>query len=265
MGHLVGGNAPGLLDPANEHHNGLVVGLDPRMRIIVTAAFAVTVLSFARLDVLALALALAFGVMLLAHLPVMKTVRRVLAVDTFIIFMIAMLPFTVPGEPMFELFGMPASKEGFLQAVTIALKAGAIVVMAMALLSSMEAVTLARALRSLGMPERLVHLILFTVRYIDVLHLEYRRLRTAMKARGFQPKNSRHTYVTFGYLIGMMLLRALERSERILQAMKCRGFSGRFFLQTDWRLSAGDAVFCIVFAALLAGLIYLEVAGVVVF
>lgn len=265
MGHAVGGGAPGLLDPANQRREGLVSGLDPRVRIIIAAAFAVAVVSFSRLDVLALALAIAVGVMLLAHLPVARTVRRVVAMDAFIIFMIAMLPFTVPGEPVFEVFGMPASREGFLQALTIALKATAIVMMAMALLGSMEAVTLARALRSLGMPERLVHLILFTVRYIDVLHQEYRRLRTAMKARGFRPANSRHTYVSFGYLIGMMLVRALERSERILQAMKCRGFSGRFFLDDDWRLQAGDVAASFVFAALIAGLIYLEVTGVIVF
>lgn len=264
MGHLVGGRAPGLLDPANEQ-DGFVAGLDPRMRIIAAAAFAVAVVSFSRLDTLVLALAIAFGMMLIAHLPVAKTMRRVVAMDAFIIVMIAMLPFTVPGEPMFELFGMPASRQGFLKAITIALKAMAIVMMAMALLGSMEAVTLARALRSLGMPERLVHLILFTVRYIDVLHQEYRRLRIAMKARGFRPANSRHTYVSFGYLVGMMLVRALERSERILQAMKCRGFSGRFFLESDWHPGSRDAVFVIIFAALIAGLIYLEVAGVIVF
>ena len=264
MGHFVGGVAPGLLDPANEQ-KGVIAGLDPRMRVFATAAFAIAVVSFSRREVLALALVVAFGVMLLARLPIMKTVRRVAAMDAFIVFMIALLPFTVPGEPIFELFGMPASKEGFLAALAIALKAMAIVMMAMALLGSMEAVTLARALRSLGMPERLVHLILFTVRYIDVLHQEYRRLRTAMKARGFQPTNSRHTYVSFGYLIGMMLLRALERSERILQAMKCRGFSGRFFLQSDWRLSRGDFAFSVLFAALIAGLFFLEVAGVSVF
>jgi cobalt/nickel transport system permease protein len=265
MGHLVGGAPPGLLDPANENRRGLIARLDARVRIIGAAAFALAVVSLARLDVLTLALAIAFGVMLLAHLPIGRTVRRVVAMDTFIVFMIAMLPFTVPGEPVFELFGWPASREGFLQALTIGLKASAIVMMAMALLGSMEAVTLARALRSLRAPAGLVHLILFTVRYIDVLDQEYRRLRTAMKTRGFRPSNSRHTYVSFGYLIGMMLVRALERSERILQAMKCRGFSGRFHLETDGRLCAGDVAFSLILFGLIAGLIYLEAARVIVF
>lgn len=262
MGHFVGAGVPGLLDPTNENRRGLIARLDARVRIVAAAGFAVSVVSLASLDTLMLALAIAFGVMLLARLPVGRTIRRVAAMDAFIIFMIALLPFTVPGEPVFEAFGLPASREGFFKALSIALKATAIVMMAMALLGSMEAVTLARALRSLGAPERLVHLILFTVRYIDVLDQEYRRLRTAMKARGFRPANTRHTYVSFGYLIGMMLVRALERSERILQAMMCRGFSGRLFLETQFRLRSGDIAFSVIFTVLIAGLIYLEAARV---
>jgi len=134
------------------------------------------------------------------------------------------------------------------------LKASAIVMMAMALLGSMEAVTLARALRSLRAPAGLVHLILFTVRYIDVLDQEYRRLRTAMKTRGFRPSNSRHTYVSFGYLIGMMLVRALERSERILQAMKCRGFHGHYYLLDHFAMTPLDWAFAMGFGGLLLGL-----------
>ena len=48
-------------------------------------------------------------------------------------------------------------------------------------------------------------------------------------------------------------------------AMKCRGFSGRFHLETDWRLRAGDVAFSLIFLALIVGLIYLEVARVMVF
>ncbi|KAA5602164.1 cobalt ECF transporter T component CbiQ [Blastochloris sulfoviridis] len=260
MGHVVrAGAAAGLLDPATGH--GPIARRDARLRVVAEAAFAVTVVALARLDVLALALACAIAAMLLARLPVAQTLRRVAAMDTFIVVMIAMLPFTVPGTPAFELFDLVASWEGLAKAAAIALKANAVVLMAMALLSTLEPVTLARALRGLGMPERLVHLVLFTVRYVDVLDQEYRRLRTAMRARGFRPANSRHTYVSFGYLVGMMLVRALERSERILKAMKCRGFSGRLTLDARWEPGRGDVAFGAVFTGLILGLIVLEAQG----
>jgi cobalt/nickel transport system permease protein len=252
----------GLLDPAAGQ--GPIARRDARLRVMAAAAFAVTVVALARLDVLALALACALAALLLARLPVARTLRQVAAMDTFIIVMIAMLPFTTPGEVAFELFGLAASREGLARAAAIALKANAVVLMALALLSTLEPVTLARALHGLGMPERLVHLILFTVRYVDVLDREYHRLRTAMRARGFQPASSRHTYVSFGYLVGMMLVRALERSERILAAMKCRGFHGRLPLDAQWQTGRGDIAFGVMFAGLALGLIVLEAQGGIV-
>lgn len=263
MGRLIGEGAGGLLDAAGAGRGGVIAALDPRVRIVAAAAFAIAVASCTQFGALALALATAFVALLLARLPLGRTLRRLAALDAFIVVMIALLPFTVPGEPLFHAFGWPASREGFLKAATIALKASAIMLMAIALVGSLEAVAFAGALRRLGAPERLVHLILFTVRYLDVLDREYRRLRTAMKARGFRPSNSRHTYVSLGYLVGMMLVRALERSERILQAMKCRGFSGRLFLADDGRLGAADFAFAIAFAAALAALACVEVARVI--
>ena len=39
-----------------------------------------------------------------------------------------------------------------------------------------------------------------------------------------------HSYRTFGYLVGMLLVRSFDRSERVLAAMKCRGFRGQYWL-----------------------------------
>jgi cobalt/nickel transport system permease protein len=72
--------------------------------------------------------------------------------------------------------------------------------------------------------------LLFTVRYLDVISREYKRMRKAMKARAFIPRNSWHTWRSFGYLVGMLLVRSLERSERIYAAMKCRGYCGKLYL-----------------------------------
>ena len=159
---------------------------------------------------------------------------------------------------MVTVFGLPASWEGLYQAIRIALKANAIVLMLLALVSTMESTTLGHTLYRLKTPALLVHLMMFTVRYIDVLHQEYQRLRTAMKARGFQPSNSRHTYKTFGYLVGMMLVRALERSERVLGAMKCRGFSGQIHVIDQLVFSTRDAWFAGLVTMTLTVLIYLE-------
>ncbi len=138
------------------------------------------------------------------------------------------LPFTTPGAPVLTLFGLGASAEGLHKAAAILLKANAVVLMLAALVGTMSPVVLGRALARLGLPDRLAQLFLFTVRYLDVLHDEYRRLRTAMRARGFVMRADRHTWASVGRLFGMLVVRSLERSDRILAAMRCRGFDGRF-------------------------------------
>jgi cobalt/nickel transport system permease protein len=162
---------------------------------------------------------------------------------------------------LFTLGPLTATEEGFLKAFAIALKANAIVMVLLALVGTVEATVLGHALHRLKVPENLVHLLLFTVRYIEVLGQEYRRLRTAMRARGFQPGNNLHTYRSIGYLLGMMLVRSLERSERILEAMKCRGFHGRLFLLDSLRYRQYDVAFAGIAVLVLVVLFSLEYRG----
>ncbi|CAK0767764.1 cobalt/nickel transport system permease protein [Azospirillaceae bacterium] len=236
----------------------LIRKLDPRIRIVVAAAFAITIVSLNAVVVLGLGLAIALSLMALADLPPGATLRRMASMDGFIIIMIIMLPFTTPGDPIITAFGWPASRQGLLHAIRIALKANTVILALMSLVGSMESITLGQALHRLGVPENLVHLMFFTIRYIDVIRQEYLRLRAAMKARGFRPSNSRHCYRSFGYMVGMMLVRAFERSERILQAMKCRGFSGVIPILDDLRCKPLDFAFLMIMAGVLVVLLGLE-------
>jgi cobalt/nickel transport system permease protein len=150
---------------------------------------------------------------------------------------------------MFTFLAFDASWEGLRQAVEIALTANAVILALMCLVGSMEPVTMGHALHALRMPEQLVQLLMFTTRYIETLREEYMRLRAAMKMRGFRPGTNWHTYRSFGYLVGMMLVRALERSERVLGAMKCRGFTGRFVLLEQFRMTDRDWLFAALITA----------------
>jgi cobalt/nickel transport system permease protein len=213
-----------------EHAPGLIDQLDPRARILAALLFAMAVVFSKNLLLPFLGLLLAFGFALMASLNLRRTLRRVIAMDMFVLVMVIMLPFTMAGTPLFSVFGFAASQEGFIHAIGIALKANAVVLALLALVGTLEASTLGHALGRLRVPEKLVHLLLFTVRYLEVISREYKRMRKAMKARAFIPRNSWHTWRSFGYLVGMLLVRSLERSERIYAAMKCRGYCGKLYL-----------------------------------
>lgn len=245
------------------HHGpiwrGMIADLDARLRIILTVVFGVITVSLSHLGALSMALTMSLGVLWLSKLPAQKTLKRMIMVDGFVIFMLITLPFTVDGPAMFQIMGLSASWDGFYKALDIALTANAVVLMLLTLIGTMEAVTMGHALHRLRVPETLVHTLMFTVRYIDVLREEYHRLRGAMKVRGFRPSTTWHTYKSYGYLVGMLVVRAIERSERVLGAMKCRGFSGKITLLWTPKMQTQDYLFAACFAFGCAALIGVDV------
>lgn len=167
-----------------------------------------------------MALAVAAGVALVAMARISPgdLFRRLLPLEILLAVLMVLLPW-------------PAySHEGILLATVIALKANAAMLAVTALIGTMDAVTLGHALAHFHVPQKLTRLLLFMVRYFDVLGREYARLRAAMRLRCFRPAMNGHTYRAFGYLVGMLLVRSFDRSDRVLAAMKCRGFRGRYYL-----------------------------------
>jgi cobalt/nickel transport system permease protein len=231
---------------------------DPRLRLVGALSFALVTVSLQTLPALLAALALAVTAAALGGLDWRPVLRRLLPLEGLMLALLLVLPFTVAGTPWLAIGPLQASHEGLQLALRILLRANAVLVMLLALLGTLEPTTLGHALGRLGVPHKLVHLFLLTVRYVELIHDEYRRLRNAMRARAFVARSDAHAWRSLGWLIGMLLLRSLERAQRVLAAMKCRGFHGRLYLLADYRWGRGDSTAALAGPLLLAGLLWLE-------
>ena len=192
--------------------------IDPQARIAAAVILAAVVAAVRSLPALALALAAAAGLVAMARIPPRGLFRRLLPLEMLLAVLMIVLPWPDYG------------RQGILLAIVIVLKANAVVLTVAALIGTMDAVTLGHALAHFHVPQKLTQLLLFMVRYFDVLGREYVKLRAAMRVRCFRPAMNGHSYRAFGYLVGMLLVRSFDRSERVLAAMKCRGFCGRYYL-----------------------------------
>ncbi len=239
-----------VLDPLGG--GAVLARLDPRTRVLAAGLFALTAVAAQGLGAQSALLGLAIGLAGLARLPLGPTLRRLAALEGFMLAALFTLPFTVPGTPAFSLLGWEASAEGLARAASVALVATAIMLAVQALLGSLETVALGHALERLRAPRRLVTLLLFTLRYIEVLHQEYARLRLAMRARAFRPRTGWHTWRAYGWLVGMLLVMSVERSERIHAAMRLRGFRGHYPALDHPRPSGLDWGFGVAHTAALA-------------
>jgi cobalt/nickel transport system permease protein len=258
LDHAAHHDTPHVLEPApcGPSYLGRV---DPRVRVVAAVAFAVAVAAAHSLATAAAALGVALLALGLARISAGAVLRRILPLEIVILLVAMLLPWSA-GRSAAQAPGWGAiSDHVALLAAAIALKANAIVLGLLALLAGMEAATLGHALAHLGVPQKLVHLLLMTTGYLEVLRREYGRLRGAMRVRCFRPHVSGHTYRTYGYLVGMLLVRSFERAERVVAAMKCRGFRGRFYLLDHFSfVCRRDVPFSLAAAAVLAVLVALE-------
>lgn len=245
---------------ARRFRTSIIHCLDPRLRILAAVVFSVLMVSIDRFATLETGLAIGIVLVMAARLPAVTVMKRLAMLNVFMALLSAVLPLTTPGTAVAQWGPLTFSREGTLQACSIALKSNAIVLALTALVGTIEMVTLGHALQHLWVPRKLVHLFLLTVRYIDVFRGEYQRLARAMKVRGFRPRADGHSLRALGYLVGMLLVRSLDRSERILAAMKCRGFRGRFFLLDHFTFARRDLVFAATCAAACAALIWMEMS-----
>lgn len=180
---------------------------------------------------------------IIAKLNKRQILNRLLVVNTFIALLWIFIPFSYPGEKLFSIGPLKATEAGILYVLSITLKTNAIVLSTIAVLGTSEIFSLAHALVHIKVPDKLIHLFFFFYRYISVLHEEYRKLKNAMVIRSFKPRTNLHTYKSYAYLLGMLLVRSYERSERIYKAMLCRGFTGNFPVMSHFKLRGSDILF----------------------
>ena len=219
---------------------GLLARVDPRVRLVVALLFAVSLAVLSEPLALGFALFIAVLAVAASRLAPEQAFRRLAGVEGFLIVLLVTLPFTVPGTALFSGLGLSASAEGLGRAVTLVLRVNAAVLAIMALLGGLGGQRLAGAMTGIGLPPVLASLMLLTLRYVATFGDEYRRLRIAMRVRGFKPGSNRHTWRSLGYLVGMLLVRSLERAERVRAAMLCRGYTGQFPIEASGPLVLRD-------------------------
>ena len=147
--------------------DSLLHRLDPRVKIVVAVLFSVVVAVADRQACLATAVCLSLVLLFMARLPLREVFLRLLVVNAFIFFLCLFLPFTTGGETLFSIGPLNATREGIIYALLITVKSNTIVVALIALLATTPIITLGHALSHLYVPDKLIHLLFFTVRYLN--------------------------------------------------------------------------------------------------
>ncbi len=238
--------------------NSVLHRTDPRIRLVVAVLFSCTVAVCFDFSALLTALGAALILVLLARLNPVKLLKRLFLVNGFVLMLWLFLPWTYSGDAIFSIRGLDITRQGVMLATVLTIKCNVIILLLITMVSTMSFVTMGHALHRLRIPDKFVALFVLTYRYIFVIEQEYQRIIRALKIRGFIPRTNLHTYKTYAYIVGMLFVLATERAERVYFAMRCRGYSGRFYSLSELRSSPGSMVFLLVMIAVMIGIGYLE-------
>ena len=232
---------------------------DPRVKIISKAALSLVIALCQSFSTALTGLLIAILLVVAARLSPAMILRRLLIVNSFNILLWLLLPLTYGGQAVIDFAGISISRPGLCLAALITIKANAIILLFISLLATSTVARLGHGLQELHLSPRLCMLLLFSYRYIAVIHQEYQRLQRAAKLRCFNPGTNLHTYKTYAHLLGMLLVKSWNRAERVRQAMTLRGFSGRFYSLHELKMNRIDHVLLAGMLLTAMGLFFLEI------
>lgn len=156
--------------------------------------------------------------------------RRLLSVNIFFFFLWMTLPLGLSGrtDAFMSLGPLCLHTTGLALASCITLKGNAIALCLLLLLDGSSVTENARALLDLRLPRKFVTLLLLTHASLYRMRREYTNIFHAAKLRGFVPSCSLRSLRIWGCLLTMLLVRSWQRSQAVDEAMRLRGFTGRF-------------------------------------
>lgn len=213
--------------------------LDARAKTVVTLAFIAAVVSFPRYELSALTPFLFYPVALLAlgRIPARPILERLLVAAPFAV-VVGLFNPLLDRQPV-AIGGAWCVAGGWLSFASILMRFILTVGAALVLVACTGLYRLGAGLAQVGVPRVLVVQLLFLYRYLFVVTEAGANMAraVALRSAGRRAPSLR----VYGSLIGHLLLRSLDRAERVYRAMAARGFEGdiRLLRRPAWRWTDG--------------------------
>ncbi len=215
--------------------------LDSRIKLYTTLAFVIIVTSFSKYEITGLFPLLFYpaAIMALGNLPCRHLLKRLLLISPFVVFIGLFNPL-FDQAPVVRI-GSILISGGWISFLAITLKLSLTVTSALILVATTGMNSICAALFRMGVPKPIVVQMLFMYRYLHVLLEEFVRTVQAYHLRSFHGEGIR--YQAWGSLLGQLLIRTMDRAQRIYQAMMCRGFDGEIRLLHTGNIQKRDRIY----------------------
>ena len=215
------------------HSSSLLSQLKPEIKIVSTFMIVLSI-AFLSLESTVSIIVQTLIVLLMINLSKIKvsTYFKRLSIDIPFVLFALFLPFLSKGDNtvIFEFFSLRIYETGFYEMISILIKITLCVSLAIVLTATTSNIEIIYGLQKLKISPLLISILSFAIRYIDVFIDEFKRVKIAMKSRGYDQKGLKGLK-PIAYASGALLIRGYERGERVYNSMISRGFNGSIELK----------------------------------
>lgn len=223
--------------------------MDGRVRIPAVGVWAAALCVLGSPWMLAAGLVLAAGMARAARIPAREIAGRAGGAAALLSPLLLILPLAaVPGE----------RAEALLRAASMLLRGCALVLLTFPLFNTARFHETMASFRSLGVPAKLVSIVLLAYRAVFVFFEDLRRMQVAAAARAWRHGGGPRTLALCVRHMGSLLVRSIDRTEALWHAMRLRGYTGEFPDAGRLPLGAGQWLGGAALAAVPAALVLIE-------
>lgn len=215
---------------------------NPLIKFLLSISFIVSVISTNNrsIEKILFQFIIIFILILLSKINLKKFLKKLLILLPFIIIISLTNIFMIYKQPSFD-------KINFISIVLKPIISLSIIIF---LVETTNIVYLIQSLKLLGIPKEILNTTLLIYRYFFILLDEIKKIEIARDMRYFGGYIKRQIKV-FSNIIGVLLLRSIDRSERVYSAMKLRGYEGEISYITKIKLDIKEIIFLSLFILIL--------------
>ena len=190
---------------------------ESRSKLIAAIVFIFGVISLHTLPFVLIAYTISVICSFCMGISIMTLLKRYLLIAPFVLLMTVPLIFGT---------GFPLETERVLFASLIMLKAVTSMTIITIILETQSVEQFMNSLAHLKIPPIMITVLLLSYRYVYLFLDDIQKMQLALKTRFFKGGISIKHLKIYGQLTGALLIKSLDRSENVYQAMASRGFNG---------------------------------------
>lgn len=171
-------------------------------------------------------LTVSLGTSILARIPLRYLLIRVRRMMFFLFPLVFILLLTAGGTEFWLLYNIKLYHSGAVLSFRIVCIAIAVVVMIPVIFETQSFHRTVKVFKNLHIPDTLVTIIILTWRYLFIVYDDLQNMKKGLRLRGFALHFRLRDSAVLASIVGSLMVRSFDRSERLHRAMVLRGYPG---------------------------------------